>query len=180
MPIMPVTMIRSHNHNPAITRWVEFTRTNANFATAHDGQGLRGDGNETGCDARPTLDSMHLPPTCCKTSLGSMQAEDVGRSFRYQDCEGLVGANVQSARTYNRCTDQGCGRTFVAHADMERANALKFFWLEIGVHFWYTSGNERCPGVQEIRSGRSGSVHLNYQEIKDSSRSKLGDRSYST
>jgi DNA replicative helicase MCM subunit Mcm2 (Cdc46/Mcm family) len=140
------------------------------------------DGNGNGSAAtRVHARLVHLPPTCCKTSLGSLQAEDVGKVFQISGTVVRAGPvqMYESARTY-KCTtggggggggggakakqkSGGCGRTFVAHADMEqRNNALV---PPDRCPLLVPDGNERCPG-SKLEAVEGGSVHTDYQEIK--------------
>lgn len=65
---------------------------------------------------------FHLPPTCCRTSVASMDATDVGKIVQ------LSGTVVrtspvqmyESARTYKCTGKKGCGRTFLQKADLEQ------------------------------------------------------------
>ncbi len=116
---------------------------------------------------------VHLPPTCCRTSVARMDATDVGKIVQ------LSGTVVrtspvqmyESARTYKCTGKNGCSRTFLQKADLEqRSNALVApercpLVLENG---------QRCPGTN-LQFEKNGSVHTDYQEIKiQEAASKIG------
>jgi DNA replicative helicase MCM subunit Mcm2 (Cdc46/Mcm family) len=126
-------------------------------------KGCKSDGNGSAA-TRVHARLVHLPPTCCKTSLGSMQAEDVGKVFQVSGTVVRAGPvqMYESARTYKCTGAKGCGRTFVAHADMEqRNNAL----VQPDRCPLLVEGGERCPGPK-LEAVEGGSVHTDYQEIK--------------
>ena len=85
---------------------------------------VKGDrGNSKGVPAtRVHARLVHLPPTCCRTSVASMDATDVGKIVQ------LSGTVVrtspvqmyESARTYKCTGKKGCGRTFLQKADLEQ------------------------------------------------------------
>ena len=85
---------------------------------------VKGDrGNSKGVPAtRVHARLVHLPPTCCRTSVASMDATDVGKIVQ------LSGTVVrtspvqmyESARTYKCTGKKGCGRTFLQTADLEQ------------------------------------------------------------
>jgi DNA replicative helicase MCM subunit Mcm2 (Cdc46/Mcm family) len=107
---------------------------------------------------------VHLPPTCCRASVASMESKDVGKIVQ------LSGTVVrtspvqmyESARTYKCTGKQGCSRTFVQYADLEqRTNALtKPDRCPLTVE-----GGQRCKGTN-LQLEKDGSVHTDYQEIK--------------
>jgi DNA helicase MCM9 len=107
---------------------------------------------------------VHLPPTCCKPSLASMDAGDVGKIVQ------LSGTVVrtcpvqmyESARTY-RCSGKNCcGQTFVAYADLEQRNNALVAPDRCPL---FNDDNERCKG-NKLQPVENGSVHTDYQEIK--------------
>jgi DNA helicase MCM9 len=87
---------------------------------------VKGDrGNSKGVPAtRVHARLFHLPPTCCRTSVASMDASDVGKIVQ------LSGTVVrtspvqmyESARTYKCTGKDGCGRTFLQKADLEQVS----------------------------------------------------------
>jgi DNA replicative helicase MCM subunit Mcm2 (Cdc46/Mcm family) len=107
---------------------------------------------------------VHLPPSCCRTSIAAMEASDVGKIIQ------LTGTCVrtgpvqmyESARTYQCTGKKGCGRCFVQYADLEeRHNAMVVperctLFLENGM---------RCSGTN-LQLQEQESVHTDYQEIK--------------
>lgn len=116
---------------------------------------------------------VHLPPTCCRTSVARMDATDVGKIVQ------LSGTVVrtspvqmyESARTYKCTGKNGCSRTFLQKADLEqRSNALVTpercpLILDTG---------QRCQGTN-LQLEKNGSVHTDYQEIKiQEAASKIG------
>lgn len=127
---------------------------------------VKGDkGNAKGIPAtRVHARLFHLPPTCCRTSVASMNATDVGKIVQ------LSGTVVrtspvqmyESARTYKCNGKKGCSRTFLQKADLEqRSNALVTpdrcpLLLE---------GGKRCQGTN-LQLEKNGSVHTDYQEVK--------------
>jgi DNA replicative helicase MCM subunit Mcm2 (Cdc46/Mcm family) len=126
---------------------------------------VKGDKTKKGLPAtRVHARLVHLPPTCCMTSVASMEAKDVGKIVQ------LSGTVVrtspvqmyESARTYKCTGKNGCSRTFVQFADLEqRTNALVKpdrcpLTLESG---------QRCKGTN-LPLEKDGSVHTDYQEIK--------------
>jgi DNA replicative helicase MCM subunit Mcm2 (Cdc46/Mcm family) len=126
-------------------------------------KGCKSDGNGSAA-TRVHARLVHLPPTCCKTSLGSMQAQDVGKVFQVSGTVVRTGPveMYESARTYKCTGAKGCGRTFVAHADMEqRNNAL----VQPDRCPLLVPAGERCQGAK-LEAVEGGSVHTDYQEIK--------------
>jgi DNA replicative helicase MCM subunit Mcm2 (Cdc46/Mcm family) len=128
-------------------------------------KGCKSDGNGSAA-TRVHARLVHLPPTCCKTSLGSMQAEDVGKVFQVSGTVVRAGPvqMYESARTYKCSGAKGCGRTFVALADMEqRNNAL----VQPDRCPLLVPGGERCQNQgSKLEAVEGGSVHTDYQEIK--------------
>ena len=110
---------------------------------------------------------VHLPPTCCITSLGAaVQASDVGKIVQ------LTGTVVraspvqmyESARTYTCSGKNGCGQTFVEYADLEQYNNALVTPESCPLFIQTTMEQaERCKGTQ---LSAVGSVHTDYQEIK--------------
>jgi DNA helicase MCM9 len=106
---------------------------------------------------------VHLPPTCTKSSLNHMEANDVGKIWQVQGTV-VRAAQVQmyeSARTYKCSGKHGCGRTFAIEADLEQChNAL----VKPDVCPLTTpERGEPCKGTNlEV----VGSMHTDYQEIK--------------
>lgn len=107
---------------------------------------------------------VHLPPTCCRASVASMEAKDVGKIVQ------LSGTVVrtspvqmyESARTYKCTGKEGCGQTFMQYADMEqRTNAL----AKPDRCPLLIQGGQRCKGTNLVLQ-KDGSVHTDYQEIK--------------
>lgn len=107
---------------------------------------------------------IHLPPTCCKPSLASMDASDVGKIVQ------LSGTVVrtcpvqmyESARTYRCSGKNGCAQTFVAYADLEQRNNALVAPDRCPL---FNDDNERCKG-NKMQPVENGSVHTDYQEIK--------------
>ena len=136
---------------------------------------VKGDkGNGKGLPAtRVHARLVHLPPTCCRTSVAAMAASDVGKIVQ------LSGTVVrtspvqmyESARTYKCTGKQGCSRTFVQYADLEqRINAL----VKPDRCPLFLEGGQRCKGTN-LQLEKDGSVHTDYQEIKiQEAASKLG------
>jgi DNA replicative helicase MCM subunit Mcm2 (Cdc46/Mcm family) len=135
---------------------------------------------------------VHLPPTCCKPTLGSsLSAQDVGKiwqvsgivvrtgvvqmyeSARQYKCSGIKSAGGGGWRgnkyrgggggdQSQQPKQQCCGRTFLVHADLEQRNNAL---QEPEVCPGTLPTGERCPGNKfEVVEG--GSVHTDYQEIK--------------
>jgi len=105
---------------------------------------------------------VNLPPTCTKTSLNHMEAEDVGKIWQIQGT--VVRASpvqmYESARTY-RCTGKhGCGRSFAVEADLEQCHNA----LVKPEHCLLTRERGEPCGGQNLQV--VGSVHTDYQEIK--------------
>lgn len=108
---------------------------------------------------------VHLPPTCCRNSVGQMDAADVGKIVQ------LTGTVVrtspvqmyESARMYKCTGKKGCSRTFLQKADLEqRSNALV---APDRCPLLLTGTNQRCPGTN-LQPEKNGSVHTDYQEVK--------------
>lgn len=110
---------------------------------------------------------VHLPPTCCITSLGAVQARDVGKIVQ------LTGTVVraspvqmyESARTY-QCTGKqhGCGQTFCEYADLEQQHNALVTPESCPLFNKHNNNNkERCKGTKLTAVA---SVHTDYQEIK--------------
>jgi DNA helicase MCM9 len=126
-------------------------------------KGLKGD---TVATTRVHARLVHLPPSCCKTSLARMQATDVGKIVQVSGT--VVRTSpvqmYESARTH-KC--KGCNRNFVVHADLEqRQNSLQTP-LQCPLMDVPTSGGEqqRCQS-NKLQVVEGGSVHTDYQEIK--------------
>jgi len=85
-------------------------------------KGDRGSSNKGLPATRVHARLVHLPPTCCRTSVASMDASDVGKIVQ------LSGTVVrtspvqmyESARIYKCTGKNGCGRTFLQKADLEQ------------------------------------------------------------
>jgi DNA replicative helicase MCM subunit Mcm2 (Cdc46/Mcm family) len=126
-------------------------------------KGCKSDGNGSTA-TRVHARLVHLPPTCCKTSLGTMVAEDVGKVFQVSGTV-VRTSTVQmyeSARTYKCTGNKGCSRTFVVHADMEQRNNNLVPPDRCPL---LLQGSERCQG-SKLQAVEGGSVHTDYQEIK--------------
>jgi DNA replicative helicase MCM subunit Mcm2 (Cdc46/Mcm family) len=134
---------------------------------------------------------VHLPPHCCKISLGSLDASDVGKIWQVSGTVVRVGPvqMYESARTYKCCgvkpsynpfaskwgkgaggngksskNDEipTCGRTFQVYADLEQQNNA----LQHPEHCPLRLVNdEQCPG-NKFDVVPEGSVQTDYQEIK--------------
>ena len=107
---------------------------------------------------------VHLPPTCCKSSLASMDASDVGKILQVSGT--VVRASpvqmYESARTYKCIGKHGCGKQFVVYADLEqRHNALV---APDSCHMILVGG-ERCKGTK-MEIVPDGSIHTDFQEVK--------------
>lgn len=105
---------------------------------------------------------VHLPPTCCITSLASVEASDVGKIVQLSGTVVRTSAvqMYESARTYQCTGKNGCGQTFVEYADLEqRNNAL----VTPDACRLFQEGGARCRGTNLTPVG---SVHTDYQEIK--------------
>jgi DNA helicase MCM9 len=107
---------------------------------------------------------VHLPPTCCKTSLASMDASDVGKILQVSGT--VVRASpvqmYESARTYKCTGKHGCGKQVVVYADLEQKhNALV---TPDSCPLMLDSG-ERCKGTK-MEVVMNGSIHTDFQEIK--------------
>ena len=128
--------------------------------TLEDGivKGDQGDNVMTRVHAR----LVHLPPTCCITSLAAVEASDVGKIVQ------LTGTVVraspvqmyESARTYQCTGKHGCNRSFVEYADLEQQNNALGKPESCPL---FGQGGERCKGTNLTHVG---SVHTDYQEIK--------------
>ncbi|KAG7365278.1 MCM family protein [Nitzschia inconspicua] len=107
---------------------------------------------------------VHLPPSCCRTSIAAMEATDVGKIIQLSGTCVRTGPvqMYESARTYKCTGKKGCSRTFIQYADLEeRHNAMVVperctLFLENGM---------RCSGTN-LRLQEGESVHTDYQEIK--------------
>eukprot|EP00957_Ditylum_brightwellii_P198179 15100581-Ditylum_brightwellii.AAC.1 len=68
---------------------------------------------------------VHLPPhmSCCRPSLSSIVASDVGKIIQISGTVVRAGAvqMYESTRAY-RCREKGCGHAFVVYADLEQVN----------------------------------------------------------
>jgi DNA replicative helicase MCM subunit Mcm2 (Cdc46/Mcm family) len=128
---------------------------------------------------------VHLPPSCCKTTLACMRANDVGKILQVSGTV-VRTSSVQmyeSTRTYQCCQktsssdknksnnkkggggggSSGCGRTFCVYADLEqRHNALT---APDSCPLIDPESGLRCRGTC-LKLVESGSVHTDYQEIK--------------
>jgi hypothetical protein len=100
-------------------------------------KGCKSDGNGSAA-TRVHARLVHLPPTCCKTSLGSMQAEDVGKVFQV--------STVGAGQCMSRRDHTGSWLTDLP-ARYGTTNNDRRFPLRSG-------GNERCQFVQIQRSKR--------------------------
>lgn len=123
-------------------------------------KGSQGDGTSGMTRVHARL--VHLPPTCCITSLAAVDASDVGKIVQ------LTGTVVraspvqmyESARTYQCTGKHGCGRNFVEYADLEQQNNALVKPESCPL---FGEGGERCKGN---KLAPVGSVHTDYQEIK--------------
>ena len=105
---------------------------------------------------------VHLPPTCTKSSLNHMEANDVGKIWQVQGT--VVRASIiqmyESARTFKCSGKNGCGRNFCVDADLEQChNAL----VTPDVCPLTGERGEPCQGTTLTIVG---SMHTDYQEIK--------------
>ena len=107
---------------------------------------------------------VHLPPTCCRNSVASMEAKDVGKIVQLSGTV-VRTSTVQmyeSGRLYKCTGKNGCSRTFMEHADLEqRTNAL----VKPSRCPLILESGKRCPGTNLVEQ-KDGSVHTDYQEIK--------------
>lgn len=103
---------------------------------------------------------VHLPPTCCITSLAAVDASDGGKIVQ------LTGTVVraspvqmyESAQTYQCTGKHGCGRTCVEYADLEHKNNALVKPESCPLS---GEGGERCKGTKLTPVG---SVHTDYQD----------------
>jgi DNA replicative helicase MCM subunit Mcm2 (Cdc46/Mcm family) len=67
---------------------------------------------------------VHLPPSCCRTSIAAMEATDVGKIIQLSGTCVRTGPvpMYESARTYQCIGKKGCGRCFIQYADLEERN----------------------------------------------------------
>lgn len=148
----------------------EAAATAAATAVAAPPRSVKGD---TGTRVHARI--FHLPPTCCRTSVASMAASDVGKIVQVSGtCVRTSPVQMyESARTY-RCTGKnGCSRTFPVLADLEQRNNAMVNPDRCPLH---TDGaiNSRCRGTN-LQLEKNGSVHTDYQEIKiQEAASKIG------
>jgi DNA helicase MCM9 len=136
-------------------------------------KGDKGNGKQGLPATRVHARLVHLPPTCCRTSVAAMEADDVGKIVQ------LTGTVVrtsplqmyESARTYKCTGKKGCSRTFLQKADLEqRSNAL----VTPDRCSLTLEGGQRCPGTN-LTLEADGSVHTDYQEVKiQEGASKIG------
>ena len=134
-------------------------------------KGLKGDGGIAATRVHARL--VHLPPTCCKTSLhSSLQADDVGQIMQVSGTVVRTGPvqMYESARTYQCvCSKHGCQRNFRVHADLEQLqNALQTPQqcpLLQPSDNNNNNNNKPCLGTK-FKVVEGGSVHTDYQEIK--------------
>ena len=127
-------------------------------------KGTKGGGDGVAATTRVHARLVHLPPFCCKTSLASLQADDVGRILQVS---GTVVRTSQvqmyeSARTYKCSGTKGCKRNFVVHADLEQRNNALQPPQQCPL---LQQNGDRCPG-NKLQVVEGGSVHTDYQEIK--------------
>jgi DNA helicase MCM9 len=105
-------------------------------------------GGESSIMTRVHARLVHLPPTCCITSLVAVQATDVGKIVQLTGTV-VRASSVQmyeSARTYQCTGKHGCGRTFVEFADLEQThNALV---TPESCPLFQSQGGERCKGTK--------------------------------
>jgi DNA replicative helicase MCM subunit Mcm2 (Cdc46/Mcm family) len=107
---------------------------------------------------------VHLPPTCCRASVASMEASDIGKIVQLSGTVVRAGPvqMYESSRTYKCTGKKGCSRTFVQRADLEqRTNAL----LQPSRCPLIVEGGKRCQGTN-LQVEKDGSFHTDYQEIK--------------
>jgi DNA helicase MCM9 len=105
---------------------------------------------------------VHLPPTCTKSSLSHLEAEDVGKIWQVQGTvvRAAIVQMYESARSYKCTGKNGCGRTFCVEADLEQChNAL----VKPDLCPLTGERGEPCQGSDLTVVG---SMHTDYQEIK--------------
>ena len=141
-------------------------------STEYSIKGDKGDGKNLQA-SRVHARLVHLPPTCCRASVASVEAKDVGKIVQLS---GTVVRTSQvqmyeSARTY-KCTGKyGCSRTFVQYADLEQStNSL----TKPARCPLVMEGGQRCKG-SNFQLENNGSVHTDYQEIKIQEAGRLCD-----
>jgi len=130
--------------------------------TSIENGSVKGNQGEAQVMTRVHARLVHLPPTCCITSLAAVDASDVGKIVQ------LTGTVVraspvqmyESARTYQCTGKHGCGRTFVEYADLEQKNNALVKPASCPL---FEKGGERCKGTNLTPVG---SVHTDYQEVK--------------
>lgn len=135
---------------------------------------------------------VHLPPTCCKPSLGaSISAQDVGKIWQVTGTVVRTGPvqMYEAARTYKCCGCSGpssgyhrkanhsasgegttsassktphCGKTFLVQADLEQRYNTL---TEPDICPGTLADGERCTG-NKFKVVPGGAVHTDYQEIK--------------
>jgi DNA replicative helicase MCM subunit Mcm2 (Cdc46/Mcm family) len=128
-------------------------------------KGDKDGGDGTTAATRVHARLVHLPPSCCQTSLGTVQAQDVGKIVQVSGT--VVRASpvqmYESARTFQCRGSQGCQRIVRVHADLEqRHNALV---TPTRCPLLGNDNGVRCRGTN-LQVVDGGSVHTDYQEVK--------------
>lgn len=116
---------------------------------------------------------FHLPPTCCRTSVASMEASDVGRIIQVSGtCVRTSPVQMyESARLYKCTGKKGCSRIFLHEADLEQRNNAMVTPDRCTLG---TESGGPCQGTN-LQLVENGSIHTDYQEIKiQEAASKLG------
>lgn len=132
LPLLENAIVRAQRH---ILQSIQQPQDSTSSATAsntpiaHRRWTVKGDkGNSKGGIPATRVHArlVQLPPTCCRTSVASMNSSDVGKIVQ------LSGTVVrtspvqmyESARTYKCTGKKGCGRTFLQKADLEQVRLL--------------------------------------------------------
>lgn len=135
-------------------------------------KGFKGNRNEKGM-TRVHARIVHLPPTCCRTSVATMEASDIGRIVQVSGtCVRASPVQMyESARQYKCTGKNGCSRTFLHKADMESRNNSIVAPLRCPE---CTESGTPCKGTN-LQLVEGGSIQTDYQEIKiQEAASKLG------
>jgi len=140
---------------------------------------VKGEPHTDGCNSSHPMTRVHarlvhLPPhmSCCRPSLSSIVASDVGKIIQISGTVVRAGAvqMYESTRAY-RCREKGCGHAFVVYADLEQVNNALPVPLVCPAG---GAGRDSCKGTK-FDVIPNGSVHTDYQEIKiQEAASRLG------
>ena len=107
---------------------------------------------------------VHLPPTCCRTSVATMEASDVGRIVQVSGtCVRTSPLQMyESARQYKCTGKNGCSRTFLHKADLETRNNSIAAPLRCPER---TESGAQCQGTN-LQLVEGAAIQTDYQEIK--------------